>query len=65
VGGTCVTGGDSCVLYAGCDNATAKCVALPRAGDPCALTSFPCLGSLTCIAGHCALPASATVCPKP
>ncbi len=65
VGGTCVTGGDSCVLYAGCDNATAKCVAHPGAGDPCSLTSFPCLGSLTCISGHCALPAPATVCAKP
>jgi hypothetical protein len=65
VGGTCVTGGDSCVRYAGCDNATAKCVKLLRAGDPCSLTSFPCLGSLKCIAGHCALPAPATVCPKP
>jgi hypothetical protein len=65
VGGTCVTGGDSCVLYAGCDNATAKCVPLPRAGDPCALTSFPCLGSLACLAGHCALPAAAIVCAKP
>jgi hypothetical protein len=65
VGGTCVTGGDSCLLYAGCDNATAKCVKHPGAGDPCSLTSFQCLGSLTCLAGHCALPAPETVCAKP
>jgi hypothetical protein len=65
VGGACITGGDSCVSYAGCDNATAKCVKQPHAGDSCSLTSFPCVGSLECVAGHCALPAPAIVCATP
>ena len=63
VGGTCVTGGDDCVLYASCDAASMKCAARPRAGDVCSLTSLPCLGGLACIAARCELPAPATVCP--
>jgi hypothetical protein len=65
IGGTCVTGGDSCVLYAACSAGSRTCVARGRAGDPCTLTSLPCLGGLVCTAGHCTLPDPDAVCPPP
>jgi hypothetical protein len=62
VGGDCSPSG-SCVAYATCDE-TWRCVARPRAGEPCDDASGPqCLGSLRCTSGTCALPPATAVCP--
>jgi hypothetical protein len=65
VGGACPSGA-GCVDYARCDSASATCVALGKANEPCDVNDpmVSCMGDLRCTtAAICALPSPVPLCP--
>jgi hypothetical protein len=62
VGVNCSHSPSGCVLYAGCEASSGKCVALARAGAPCDV-AVGCLGLLPCTSGVCAASAPGELCP--